>query len=119
MAKPYFQVAADETKRLINSGITELYGVEVINSDDATYCIQLFDATAIADVTLNSTVPDYVVFIRARASATQKGIETRDWNKEPLRFAKGLVYAITTTATGLTGPTTDLPMSASYRDVRR
>lgn len=119
MAKPYFQVAADETKRLINAGITELYGVEAVNSDDKVYYIQLFDATAAADVTLGTTTPDYVVMVPCRASATNKGILDRDWNEEPLRFAKGLVYAITDTATGTGAPTTDLPMSASYRDVRR
>lgn len=112
-AKPYFQSAADETKRLVKTGVALVNNVHVTNPNTVSLFLQIFDAAAAADVTLGTTSPNYVIAIPDGTSATLVGAIDKDF-PAPLILTLGFLWAITTTPTGATGPTTDCTLSATY-----
>ncbi len=89
------------TAELLAPGYVELHSVEVNNPNVVQVYLQLFDAQAAADVTLNSTVPTTTRLIPA-GDGTNNGVRILDFSDGPIRFNLGLVYAITTTAAGST-----------------
>lgn len=97
MAYPSRQNFKDKT--LIGAGGQRLHGVEVVNGDAAVRYIQCFDKAATGDVTLGTTVPDFVIPLNSNAVAALEHIGPFG---DGVRFYLGLVVAVTTTATGST-----------------
>jgi hypothetical protein len=88
--------AADTgAKALIATGAQNL-GAFCIHVGTAGY-LQLFDAAAAADVNLGTTAPTISFYIPANVADIKSLMDGR-----VLYFSKGIVYAITTTATGST-----------------
>lgn len=83
------------TKTLLRTGPCFVTDLRFINTDGGIRFCQLFDAAAIADVTLATTQPDWVLVAAAGGED--------DGPQEALVFDKGIVAAATTTATGDTG----------------
>ena len=110
---PYFQSAANATKRLVQAGFTTVHSVHITNPNTVSLFLQIFDANAAADVTLGTTAPNFVIAIPEGTSATLVGGVDKDF-PAPLRLSLGYVWAITTTATGATGPTSDCTLSSAY-----
>lgn len=110
---PLLDLTADETLTLIKTGYTLLHRVELENPNTTGMYLQLFDAAAVSDVTLGVTTPTAVIPIPA-GDGTENGIRAIGYESAPPRFYKGLVYAVTTTATGSTGPTTELPANFNF-----
>ena len=122
----HLDLTADETVRNVGGDSTSgtpttdipdqppsrYMGCRVSNVDNDTYFLQLFNALAI-DVTIGTTTPFDVVPI-ARGDATDFGIL---FDEPPGRevMSNGMSYAVTTTATGLTGPTTPMVLSIFYK----
>ena len=89
-----FTTGLDESPLvLVGAGPLELSDFFIYNNDSAAGFVQFFDAAAIGDVTLNSTVPDFVVGIAATSWA-------QGYMARPRMFGKGLVIGFATTATG-------------------
>lgn len=101
---------ADETKVLITdaagNNTKNIYSVLATNPNATDLFVQFFDAEATDDVTLATTVPDWFVFIPAGDGTNDGAISERYYNA-PVTFQKGIVYAVTTTVGGNTGPTSD------------
>lgn len=88
-----------ESKTLLFGKACELTSLKYINEDTAARFLQVFDAAAIADVTLGTTRPDYVLVAAQNAADNYHG--------SGLKFNKGIVVAPTTTATGSTAAADD------------
>ena len=93
-ADNYFVTGLDEDPLiLVGAGPLELSDFFIYNNDASAGFVQFFDAAAIADVTLGTTTPDFVV-----------GIAATSWAQgqlcKPRMFAKGIVIGFATTATG-------------------
>lgn len=97
MAYPSRQNFKDKT--LIGTRGTRLWCIEVVNGDAGTRYMQCFDAAATGDVTLGTTVPNFVI---ALDSSGVKALEHIGPFGNGLVFNLGLVVAVTTTATGST-----------------
>ena len=110
---PLFDATADETVTLVKAGYTLLHGFEIENANTTKMYIQFFDAAAATDVTLGTTVPNATYYIPP-GDGTENGVRGKDYANSPSRYGKGLCYAITTTNTGLTGPTTELDLNLDY-----
>lgn len=108
----FYDEIANATLRLISGRGTLLFSTEASNVDNDTYFLQLFNAAAIADVTLGTTTPNHSLLIPA-GDGTLHGAMDKHWNP-PLDFPLGLVYAITTTAGGNTGPTTAMVLNIGF-----
>ena len=90
----------DSPGLLVATGATLLYSIHLINGAAALTYLQCFNAAALVDVTLGTTVPTIAIPIIASA------VLDIDLSK-PLLFPLGLVVFSTTTATGSTGATTN------------
>lgn len=90
----------DATKVLARGGRCILVACHAVNTTGAAAYTQLFDAAAIADVTLGTTVPLWVIKSAANDNSAGDGLPTLG-----LVFTLGIVAASTTTALGLTGAT--------------
>ena len=90
------------TAVLVHGGALILTAAHAINTTSADAYLQLFDAAAVADVTVGTTIPDWVVM-----SDFGTGLVSQDdmLPANGLSFRNGLVAASTTTATGSTGAT--------------
>ena len=88
------------TALLIQTKALILTAVHAVNTTGADAYIQLFDAAAAADVTLGTTVPDWVVMsdFGVGLVSVSDGLPTYG-----LSFRLGIVAASTTTPTGNTG----------------
>lgn len=86
----------DSPGLLVQTGVTLLYSLHLANSAAALTYIQCFNAAAISDVTLGTTVPDLAIPIAV------SGVLAMDLVK-PLIFDKGLVMFSTNSSTGSTG----------------
>lgn len=96
-ALPQFNASVDDAPGvLVRAGNTLLTGYSILNATAAVAYVQLFDAAALADVTLGTTTPTYVIGNAA------SDVIARSF-AYPLYFALGLCIFSTTTATGLTG----------------
>lgn len=110
---PYYQPTGNETLRLVKSGFTLLHDLEVENPNTSQMYIQLFDAAATSAVTLGTTTPAQTYVIPA-GDGTENGVRTKEFGDAALRFGLGLVWAITTTRSGSTGPGTACPTNLRY-----
>ena len=106
---PFYDETADETVAAMSSESAQLYSLELSNIDAADYFIQLFDL-ATSDVTLGSTTPTMSFLIPA-GDASKRGAMDKFWPGGVI-FNTALTYAITTTAGGASGPSTDLVLNA-------
>ena len=88
------------TAVLVQAGALILTAVHAINTTSADAYIQLFDAAAIADVSLGTTIPDWVVMSDFGAGLVS---EPHTLPAAGLSFRLGLVAASTTTAINSTG----------------
>jgi len=79
---------------------TALMAIRAINTTAADAYLQLFDKATAAEVTVGTTVPDWVVQSDANDPSVGDGLPTSG-----LIFENGVVVASTTTATGDTGAT--------------
>ena len=93
------------TATLIQKGPVCVTAVKAINTTGADAYIQLFDAAAAADVTVGTTVPDWVVLSDFGAGLTSlgDGLPT-----DGLLFKLGVVAASCTTPTGNSAATQHL-----------
>ena len=99
---PQFNAAVDDDPGiLVQTGNTLLYGYDILNGEAAVSYLQLFDAAALTDVTLGTTVPDYVIGNAASVSTARSLCK-------PLYFDLGLCIFSTTTSTGNTGASQDV-----------
>jgi len=103
-SRPLYNAAATNTLVLAQAGYTRLSGIQLLNGNAAIVFLQLFDAAAVANVTLGTTVPNKV--IKCEASVEKDVL----FVKAP-RFNNGLVYAVTTTAGGSTAPASVSPLN--------
>ena len=85
---------------LVKTGNTLMYGYELHNVSGADAFIQCFNAAALADVTLGTTAPDYVIPVAAN------GVRGKALSK-PLLFPLGLCIFSTTATSGATGAACD------------
>jgi hypothetical protein len=106
MPNPHFNDAADETLILLSSARSQLKMMQLRNLDAAIAYVQFFNAAATESVTLGTTTPDLSISIAASAVVTM--------DIEGAAFESGIVYAVTTTATGNTGPTNGVDLNLVY-----
>ena len=99
----FFDDDVVETDVLVQTGQTLLLGYDIHNTTGADAFLQCFDAAAVADVTVGTTVPDYV--ISAAANEVVQGSFPFG-----LAFPKGLVIASCTTTGGNTGAAQDVSL---------
>lgn len=95
--QPFFDASVTATAELARGRTTSVHTLEVQNPNAIDVYLQLFNAVAAANVTLGTTTPDQSYLIPGNG-VSDKLFYT------PLRFMLGLVYAVTTTATGSTAP---------------
>jgi hypothetical protein len=92
-AAPFVDAAVTDTPVLASAGPIGLASFFIYNPSNAAVYIRLFDAALAADVTLGTTVPNYIL-----------GCNTLEWAQgqfsKPIAFSKGLVYGGVTTAVG-------------------
>jgi hypothetical protein len=88
---------------LVKTGRAYLFNWDIDNTTAADAHIQLFDAAALADVTLGTTVPDYVIHSTSNANVTQA-------LSKPISFVLGLCVFSTTTSTGNTAAIQDVSL---------
>lgn len=85
----------DSPGKLVQAGETLLTGWSIANAAAAVTYVQLFDAAALVNVTLGTTVPDAWIALSASVVGTAELVF-------PIHFTLGLVAFSTTTATGST-----------------
>ena len=81
----------------VATGTKTLTAIRAINTTAADAYVQLFDVAAIADVTLGTTLPAWVVLSDPSDLSLGDGLPNGG-----LMFLNGIAAASTTTATGLT-----------------
>ncbi len=96
----YFNDDVAATDILVQAGETLLYSVSLHNTTAADAFFLLYNAAAVADVTVGTTAADYIIPNGANA------IVNMSFSK-PLHFAKGLVIASTTATGGSSGAAQD------------
>lgn len=95
-----FSTGVDEQKDLLVAQPCVLGLVHFLNSDASIRYLQFFDADDIADVTLGTDPPFYVLHMGASAAGTV--IIPRG-----LKFSEGVIVCATTTPSGNTPVTAD------------
>ena len=106
VARPYFNDDVVATDILVQAGPTLLHGAEIHNATAAVAFAVFFNAAAIADVVIGTTVPDLVIGLIASGNAS------RDFST-PVSFPLGLVIASLTTTDGSTGAAQDFSLQIS------
>lgn len=96
-----FEPALTNTVKLYRQGRFNLSYLDVSNPNTVSAFLQIFDAAAIADVTLGTTPPLFSIPIPKGASATDVGQKAIPLGFAP-QFINGLCMAATTTPTGST-----------------
>lgn len=107
---PYNNTALSSTKQTVKASTGNLYGYHIFNPGTATVYIQVFNKLA-ANVTVGTTVPDWVYAIPATATSPA-GLD--GMFAIPITFSIGMVIAATTTSTGSTAPGTALLANFFY-----
>jgi hypothetical protein len=98
----YFVAALDnDPLKLVATGPRLLLTIHIHNNTDAVAFVQVFDAAATTDVTLNTTVPTLSFGVAA------SGVANYEFSRGA-NFPLGIVIASTTTATGATGASTNV-----------
>jgi len=105
--KPFFDASVTNVVELMYTGQAALTKIAVDNTDVAKVYLQVFDAAAVTDVTIGTTVPDYVIPVLASS-------RQNDDHVQGLMFKKGICYASTTTAAGAIAPGAVSAISAAY-----
>lgn len=82
--------------RQVSANRCHIAEIVIHNDDSAARFLQMFNALS-ANITVGTTTPDFVAQIAADS--------TISLNMGGQLFATGFSYAVTTTATGNTGPT--------------
>lgn len=103
MGRPY-NATNNGTVAQIESGSLKTHLLTCDHDDSGKRFFQIFDKAA-ADVTLGTTAPSLSLPMPASGGCV---IDI------PLRFAQGLSYAVTTTSTGSTGPSSPANVNAIY-----
>jgi hypothetical protein len=103
---PVYDASVTATAELLRTGSIVVQSVEIENPNTVQVYLQLFDAAAATDVTLGSTTP---VDTRMIPEGSGGGFNTSRLIDIPKRFTLGCVYAITTTRSGSTAPSTACP----------
>jgi hypothetical protein len=103
-SKTFFDDDVVATDVLVQTGPTELHGWDIHNAVAAVTFVVFFNAAAVADVTIGTTVPDYAISMVASGNAEAK-------LASPMLFPLGLVIASLTTTDGSTGAASDVSLS--------
>ena len=98
-----FDSSVTATKEELTPSGAYLGYIEVHNPNANQVFLQLFDALS-ANVTLGTTVPTLSILVPA-GTGVDDGMRAEIFPRPPL-FRTGIMYAVTTTATGSTAPTT-------------
>lgn len=106
---PVFTPAMGNTKYLIGAAGARKVSAIVAHNPHATELdyLQIFDAAAIADVNLASTVPKFVLPLDGKEKAVLTGLH--------MNFALGIVAAVTSALSATTAPTTGWNVTITYR----
>lgn len=107
-----YDASVTATVELLRTGNVVLMAVEVENPNTDPVYLQLFDAAAVTDVTIGTTTPTDTRMIPAGAGG---GVNTSRLIEIPRRFGLGLCYAITTTRSGSTAPSTACPCNFTHQ----
>ena len=83
------------TAVLVQKGVVQVTGMFAVNTTAAAAFVQYFDAAAAADVTVGTTIADWVLRSPASSVSDGDGLPTHG-----LVFLLGVVIASTTTPTG-------------------
>ena len=105
-ANTFFDDDVTATDVLVQTGPTLLHGAEIHNATGAVAFAVFFNAAAIADVTIGTTVPNLVIGLIANGNAS------RDFST-PVSFPLGLVIASLTTTNGSSGAAQDFSLQYS------
>ncbi|HSE57602.1 MAG TPA: hypothetical protein VLA99_02780 [Nitrospiraceae bacterium] len=93
--------AVDATAVLLQKGRLTITAARLFKASAAAdVYLQMFDKAAAADVTVGTTVPDWVVMLDSAAGEVSSG---DGLPTDGMTFYRGLVVACTTTSTGSTG----------------
>jgi len=93
--------AVDGTATLLQKGHLTVTAARIFaDSAAADIILQMFDAASAADVTVGTTIPDWVVVLDSAAAPVSGGDGLPTHGAE---FKLGLVVACTTTPVGSTG----------------
>ena len=93
--------AVDATAQLAQKGRLTLTAARIFAASAAAdIFLQLFDAAAVTDVTVGTTIPRWVVMLDSAAAPVSAG---DGLPTDGLTFYRGIVVACTTTPTGNTG----------------
>jgi hypothetical protein len=103
---PYF-VNAISAKTQVVGVAARLYGLHLDNPNTSKVYVQFFDALS-ANVTLGSTTPTFVIVLPASSTLDDPTLTI------PINFSTGLTFAVTTTATGSTAPSTGITGTIFY-----
>ena len=103
----YCEKAADETKFLVKASPLKVCSLVASNPHSAATFLQMFDAAAIADVTLGTTLPLRSIALPAGGSVVLE--------RPCLEVQKGLVVAITSGQFNGTAPGADGTIGLSYK----
>lgn len=100
--------AQTTTVQTVKGTVGTLAGYMIYNPNSSVAYVQLFDVATATSVTLGTTVPDVILPIPATSGANIL-------SDTGIAFANGIKLACTTTATGLTAPSTGLDMSIFFK----
>lgn len=105
LGSKHFHAATSSTAQDVgvDGRVTSLAGYAINNGTGATCYLQVFDK-ALANVTVGTTAPDYVIQIPTTASANV-GFSY------PISFGAGMVIASTTSATGSSSCVMDVSLA--------
>jgi len=101
---PRFDSSVTNSVELVVAGARYVTSIRIDNPNAAKRYLQLFDAEKIADVTLGSTAPTFVIPVLSSS------IENEDIT-QGIAFRKGICYAFTDTASGAGSPGTAASVS--------
>src|SRR5438045_9387111 len=110
LSRSAFYAAQTTMVQIVKPDEGALTGYYVYNPNSSVAYVQFFDVASGTAVTLNTTVPTFSIGIPATAAANL-------FDGTGIRFANGLKLACTTTATGLTAPSTGLAVNVFLRCV--
>ena len=110
----FFDADADNTVQIMKDTPGVLSSLHIINSNDGVDAyIQFFNQEG-GGVTLGSDTP-YQSYLIPAGAGTLSGAFDRELGDLEIPFDIAISYAVTTTATGSSDPTTGLVLNATFR----
>jgi len=104
----YHNPAADESLVLVATGDRNVFAIDAYNGQGATDAyLQMFDAAAVASVTLGTTEPRWVLPVPATGGNAPV-------YHQPLPFDSGIVVAVTSTPDGAGAPGAPIVLSIRH-----